>query len=50
MPRRPYLVGALILLGVLMFAPGVIDWVSERLSDRVTESLNDLQTPTSTSP
>ena len=48
-PAWLYLVGAVAILCVLIFAPGVLDWVSGLISDRMVDGINDMQTTTTTS-
>jgi hypothetical protein len=41
-PRWLYLVGVAVILGIVYFAPGVIDWVADWNSNRAVESYNDI--------
>jgi hypothetical protein len=47
-PAWLYLLGAAVIFGVVMFAPGVLDWISDLISDRMVGGINDMQNTTTT--
>lgn len=47
-PAWLYLVGAAAILIVLVFLPGVLDWVSGLFSDQIVDGINEMQSTTTT--